>query len=144
MRHLILATAALALVVSAARPLWAADGRRSESPSHRPEQKWNRNKPDTTRDADVVVLNNGVRFEGLIIEEDDTKIRLARYSGNTVAPHALGLYKSDIAKIIRIGPATRRSLEPEVRKLLHGAQVAWQQARRRAAWEHVAETVEEA
>ena len=127
MRYLILVTAALALVASAVQAIRAEDGI-SKKPA---------------READVVVLQNGVRFEGLIIEEDEKKLRLARYSGSTVAPHALGLYKSDIARIIRIGPALRSSLEPEVRELLHGAQVAWQLERTRAAWEQAAETVEE-
>ncbi len=130
MRYLILVAAALALVASSVQVVRAEDGISK--------------KPETTREADVVVLQNGVRFEGLILEEDDKKLKLARYSGSTVAPHALGLYKSDIAKIIRIGPALRASLEPEVRELLHGAQVAWQLERTRAAWQQAAETVEEA
>jgi len=130
MRYLILVTAALALLASAVQVVRAEDGISK--------------KPETTREADVVVVQNGVRFEGLILEEDEKKLRLARYSGNTIAPHALGLYKSDIAKIIRMETALRASLEPEVRELLHGAQVAWQLERTRAAWQQAAQTVEEA
>jgi hypothetical protein len=126
------------------QPVCADDERYGESWSHQPAQKWTPRKREPTGEADVVILENGVRFEGLILEEDEKKVRLARYSGSTVAPHTLGLYKSDIARIIRIGPALRSSLEPEVRELLHGAQVAWQLERTRAAWQQAAETVEEA
>jgi hypothetical protein len=131
MRYLILVAAVLALAASFVQVVWAEDGFGSESWSPQPE---------TTHETDVIVLKNGVRFEGLILEENDKKVTLARYSGNTVAPHTVGLYKSDIASIARIEPERRASLETEVRERLYAAKMAWRLADTRV--EQIVETVE--
>jgi hypothetical protein len=144
MRYVILVTVALGLAVLCVQSAHADDERYGESWSHQPAQKWTPRKSAPTGEADLVTLKNGVRFEGLILEEDERKIRLARYSGNTVSPHTLGLFKSDIASIVRVKPELRASLEPQVRDLLHAASLNRQLARTAAARQQVAETVEEA
>lgn len=83
---------------------------------------------EATGRTDVLVLKNGNRFEGLILDETTAQITFARYSSRVASPHALRVSKSDIAGIERVRPERRAALEAEVRELLDNTRVARQQA----------------
>ncbi len=83
---------------------------------------------EATGRNDVLILKNGNRFEGLILDESVTQINFARYSSRVVSPHTLRISKGDIVGIERVRPEWRASLEAEVRELLDNTRLARQQA----------------
>ncbi len=78
-----------------------------------PRSARTENVANHTEAWDVVVLKNGNRIEGLIIEEDENKAVVERPSARKDRFYTAAVSKNDIAEILRLAPELRTSLRKQ-------------------------------